>query len=364
MEDFYDTWDTPLADPFDTTSDSLYITTTLKKSGPETSSTTSAETRLLGAALTSPDSLDTLVEELDPWMMSPGLHRHIYTAIQKLHTEGVTPSPEIVEDQVIRLYGDVHAHLSSHLRDYASQAADLGTLQTLCDIVATGGKRRRYAKTIDQAREDLLDPTREVDDTLASLLSDIEETEADQQKSGYTASQAMDAWAAAYEDDTPGFKFYIPPLDELIFGGLQPGNLVVIGAAPGAGKTTLAMDFLRRNAARDVPGCFFSYEMGVTELTEKMISATGNIPYSKLRKKQLSMQERKGAKAVADKLGQQPFWIFDDTLTLEQVMAVSRIYQRKEQIQYIIVDYAGLVPVTNGSRLTELETLSRVTREL
>lgn len=146
MEDFYDTWDTPPADPFDTTSDSLYITTTLKKSGPETSSTTSAETRLLGAALTSPDSLDTLVEELDPWMMSPGLHRHIYTAIQKLHTEGVTPSPEIVEDQVIRLYGDVHAYLSSHLRDYASQAADLGTLQTLCDIVATGGKRRRYAK--------------------------------------------------------------------------------------------------------------------------------------------------------------------------------------------------------------------------
>lgn len=363
MEDFYDTWDTTTPDIFDT-SDSLYATTTLKKSGPETSSTTTAETRLLGAALTTPDALDTVIEELEPWMMSPGLHRHIYTAIQKLHTEGVTPSPEIVEDQVVRLYGDVHPHLPSHLRDYASQAADLGTIQSLCDIVSTEGKRRRYAKTIDQAREDLLDPTREVDDTLASLLSDIEETEAEQQESGYTASQAMDAWAEAYEDDTPGLKFYIPPLDELFFGGLQPGNLIVIGAAPGAGKTTLALDFLRRNAARDVPGCFFSYEMGVTELTEKMISATGNIPYSKLRKKQLSMQEWKGAKNVAEKLGQQPFWIFDDTPTLEQVMAVSRIYQRKEGIKYIIVDYAGLVPVTNGSRLTELETLSRVTREL
>lgn len=362
MEDFYDTWDTPTPDIFDT-SDSLY-TTTLKKSGPETSSTTTAETRLLGAALTTPDALDTIIEELDPWMMSPGLHRHIYTAVQKLHTESLTPSPEIVEDQVIRLYGDVHAHLPSHLRDYASQAADLGTLQTLCDIVATEGKRRRYSKTLDQAREALLDPTREVDETLATLLSDVEETEADQQKSGYTASQAMDAWAEAYEDTTPGLKFHIPPLDELFFGGLQPGNLIVIGAAPGAGKTTLALDFLRRNAARSVSGCFFSYEMGVTELTEKMISATGNIPYAKLRKKQLSLQERQGAKAVVEKLSKHPFWIFDDTRTLEQVMAVSRIYQRKKGIKYIIVDYAGLVPVTGGSRFTELETLSRVTREL
>lgn len=364
MEDFYDAWDTPTEDFFDT-SDSLYdTTTTLKKSGPETSSTTTAETRLLGAALTSPDSLDTIIEELDAWMLSPGLHRHIYTAVQKLHTEGVTPSPEIVEDRVIRLYGDVHAHLPAHLRDYATQAADLGTIQSLCDIVAAEGRRRRYAKTLEQAREDLLDPTREVDDTLSTLLSDVEQTEADQQKTGYTASQAMDAWEESYEDDTPGLKFHIPPLDELFFGGLKPGNLVVIGAAPGAGKTTLALDFLRRNAARDVPGCFFSYEMDVTELTEKMISATGNIPYSKLRKKQLSMQEREGAKSVVEKLRQQPFWVFDETLTLEQLMAVSRIYHRKEHIQYIVVDYAGLVPVTGGSRLTELETLSRVTREL
>ncbi|MDK8815627.1 replicative DNA helicase [Corynebacterium sp. MSK073] len=364
MEDFYDAWDTPTEDFFDTYSDSLYTTTTLKKSGPETSSTTTAETRLLGAALTSPDCLDTLVEELEPWMLSPGLHRHIYATVQKLHADGVTPSPEIVEDQVIRLYGDVHAHLPAHLRDYASQATDLGTLQSLCDIVANEGKRRRYAKTFEQAREDLLDPTREVDDTLATLLSDVEETEADQQKTGYNASQAMDAWEASYEDDTRGLKFHIPPLDELFFGGLKPGNLVVIGAAPGAGKTTLAMDFMRRNAARSVPGCFFSYEMDVTELTEKLISATGNIPYAKLRKKQLSLQEREGAKSVAQKLSQQPFWVFDETLTLEQVMAVSRIYQRKEKIKYIVVDYAGLVPVTNGSRLTELEALSRVTREL
>src|SRR5260370_25610433 len=77
-------------------------------------------------------------------------------------------------------------------------------------------------------------------------------------------------------------------LDHLLLG-LQPSNLVVVAARPGAGKTSLALG-AAANVAMEArkPVLFFSMEMGTLELTKRLLAGearvdarrlqTGNIP--------------------------------------------------------------------------------------
>ena len=57
-------------------------------------------------------------------------------------------------------------------------------------------------------------------------------------------------------------------LDSLLCGGWAPGQLVVVGARPAMGKTTLAQDFARAAAiANKIPTLIESLEMGKEELS-------------------------------------------------------------------------------------------------
>ena len=65
--------------------------------------------------------------------------------------------------------------------------------------------------------------------------------------------------------------------DELT-GGLHPGQMIVVAARPGVGKSTLALDIARSAAIHhDMTTVFFSLEMGRTELAMRVLSAEGRI---------------------------------------------------------------------------------------
>src|SRR5699024_2514857 len=66
---------------------------------------------------------------------------------------------------------------------------------------------------------------------------------------------------------------------DALTNGFLPGQMVVIGARPSVGKTTLALDWSREAAIRaGAPTAFFSLEMGEEEITDRLISAEARVP--------------------------------------------------------------------------------------
>ena len=64
-------------------------------------------------------------------------------------------------------------------------------------------------------------------------------------------------------------KTGIPGLDKLLYGGIPKGNLVVISGGPGAGKTTLCLQYLYEGALKaNEPGIYISLEPTKDELIE------------------------------------------------------------------------------------------------
>lgn len=66
----------------------------------------------------------------------------------------------------------------------------------------------------------------------------------------------------------------------LLLGGFQPGKLIVIGGRPAMGKTTLAINMMMKEVMQQIPVAYFSLDASEREIALKMISQSGNIPFS------------------------------------------------------------------------------------
>ena len=77
----------------------------------------------------------------------------------------------------------------------------------------------------------------------------------------------------------PGIPTGIPKLDRLL-GGLQTG-LHLLGAEPGVGKTSLALQLAARTAADGTPALFVSYEESLPRLALKVLCSAADLEAKK-----------------------------------------------------------------------------------
>ena len=94
-------------------------------------------------------------------------------------------------------------------------------------------------------------------------------------------------------DGMLGFSTGLKCLDE-VTGGLQRGNLTVIGARPGMGKSVLAENIARHCAKSGLSVRFQSYEMSGIELTQRGAAAEQSIDYGRLKKYRMTREEHNG----------------------------------------------------------------------
>jgi len=86
-------------------------------------------------------------------------------------------------------------------------------------------------------------------------------------------------------------------LDRLT-NGFHPGQLIIVAARPGMGKSTLAMDFARSAAFRhNLPTAVFSLEMSTSEMVMRLLSAESNVELNALRSGKLNENQWSVARA-------------------------------------------------------------------
>jgi len=156
-------------------------------------------------------------------------------------------------------------------------------------------------------------------------------------------------------------------LNNLIFG-LQKEELIVLAARPGVGKSTLALN-IASNVCRihNASVAFFSLEMGVDQLTMRLLSDFSGISLTKLRKGDLTATEVSNllvAKNDVDKLN---LYLDDSSNSnLGDIRAKCLKLKRENKLDLVIVDYLQLVNVLNfkGGRVEEVGRISRALKTM
>ncbi len=152
-----------------------------------------------------------------------------------------------------------------------------------------------------------------------------------------------------------------------ITGGFQPGELIVLAARPGMGKTAFALQ-LARNAAvgQGVGVAVFSLEMPLLQLTNRLQAAEANIPLEYFKRGTLTDEQFNAKNERMAQLAKAPLYI-DDTASLNivQLCARAKHLQHKHGLGLIIIDYLQLItPVDRNHQTNREQDISHISRSL
>jgi len=240
---------------------------------------------------------------------------------------------------------------------------DVERPQVLADVIRRKAKLRRLvhlgAQLVRQAAEEDEAPEVLVDQTAQSLFH---LAQGDAKAKGLlsiqtVADDAMERLSDRMEGRlSPGIRVGFSRFDELT-QGFQPGNLIVLAARPGIGKTALALNWILRAAQeRDGRpghcGAFFSLEMSHEEVFMRLLSAHSQTNMKDLQTGRASNRLEHVLK-VRDELVQMPLFICDlASITVPQIrnMIVKQGSQSNRKIDFVIVDYLQLLSSPEGSR--------------
>lgn len=153
----------------------------------------------------------------------------------------------------------------------------------------------------------------------------------------------------------------IATLDEA--GGPMPHELWVLGARPGTGKTTLAMQMADRAARTGLRTLIFSFEMRVEELARLQYARATGVSVTKLRQLRLTRE----LDSLATARGEQeslPIHVYDQRSTADQILLLAQKEDMRDKLGLVIVDYIQLIPERPGSRRTRNEEVGYASNQL
>ncbi len=151
-------------------------------------------------------------------------------------------------------------------------------------------------------------------------------------------------------------------LDEKL-SGFQKSDLIIIGARPSVGKTSLALDIARHASLREGKHVgIFSLEMSNEQVIDRIIAAEASVPLWKLRTGKLNEGDLEFIPHALDTLSQSSLHI-DDTPspTVLQMRAMARRLQSEHGLDLLIIDYLQLIQprTTSDNIVSQITEISR-----
>lgn len=157
-------------------------------------------------------------------------------------------------------------------------------------------------------------------------------------------------------------KTAIPELDKLTCG-LQPGNLMFIGAAPGVGKTALATTIATNAAFAGRQVMIISLEMHPEQVVTRIMARMAAIDSMRLLEpERLTEDEMQSLRVAEYDLGSMPLKIADRTQrSLGQIKSLIKRELEQHGLELVVLDYFQLIQCAGRfeSRRLQLEHIGR-----
>jgi replicative DNA helicase len=172
--------------------------------------------------------------------------------------------------------------------------------------------------------------------------------------------ELVDLYQGASEGRRPYFvPTGFPDLDR-ISGGMRPGELFVIGARPGIGKSTVSLNIAENAASKGFQSGVFSLEMKGQELLARMVASESKV-CSKAAEEGATteMDNVKMAKAFGF-VNRLPVLINDKSgIRIEEIAVHTAGWVKKRGVKLVVIDYLQLIDRPHGDPVEGLSVITR-----
>ena len=333
-----------------------------------------AEESVLGALMVSEGALDSVILDvrLDDEDFYRERHRLVFRAVKRLY-ERNEAIDAITVTELLKAQGELEeaggrdsvSHLAStvpvpgNAKHYAEIVKQNSLLRRLL------GVSHRIQKSVHEREGRARDLVERAEAMLFAVAHD-ERTKDFAQLSEVLMHEIDRLEALAKGDrEVTGTPSGFRDLDMLL-GGFQPGNLIVVAARPSVGKSALVCNIAENVAVKqNLPVAFFSLEMSEAELAHRFIASRSRIPNDKLRKGRVSERDWKRVVDACNVLETAPLWLDEssDLSLLELRAKARRLAASQGGLSLVIVDYMQLMRAEDP-RANRVEQVGQFSRGL
>lgn len=329
-----------------------------------------AEQSVLGAVLLDSSCLDRVAELLPrPEYFYQVNNSLIYSVMLDMFTMGLPVDFVTVLEKLKEQKGFDEASGKTYLLQLAQLVPSISNVETYAKIVRDKYDIRTLISTAREIVEEASDGTVDA----ASLLDSAEQRIFDIRRGKNMQGlqrlnevivetfDRLDKLNSPDSDQYRGIPTGIRELDETITG-LNRTDFILLGARPGMGKTSFALNIARHAAVKaEKTVAVFSLEMGKEQLCSRLLSTEALVGGTKLRTGKLEEDEWVRLIEAGDILSKTKIYL-DDTpsITVPEIKAKLR---RLREVDLVIIDYLQLMSSANrkneGNRVQEISEITR-----
>lgn len=336
-----------------------------------------AEQSLLGCVLIDEDAANDILSQLKAEDFYSHAHQMIFEAMKNIYADNkpvdfVTLVQELEKSGSMEAVGGIH-YVSS-LTDIVPSAANFPHYLA---IVKENKLRRKLIDTANKimnaaysGEDDCMNfAEKEIfslgEGNFRSTLKPISEHVGD----AIRRIELIERDPLFFRGIPTGFR----RLDNLL-NGFQAGDLIIIAARPGQGKTSIGMNFIQAAAFSErttdtgakvpIKAAVFSLEMPSVQLARRMLCSVAKVDMTKANSGSLNSSEWKRIMLAKTKLDKADIYV-DDTSDTSPVDIIGkcRKLKREKGLDIIMIDYLQLMSA--GKRVeNRQQEISEITRTL
>ena len=294
-----------------------------------------AEQAVLGSMLIERAAIERAVEVLNADDFYRAAHRTIWDAIVALHERGSAVDLVTMEDELkVRLaYNSVGGQL--YLMNLMEAPATAANIEWYAEQVANYSARRRAIAEMEASESrayDVADPVDSILDDMegaAARLRASKRAASTMHKVGDLAAIELELLSKRMErkGEPTGISTGLSDLDYHLLG-FQPTDLVLIAARPGAGKSSLGVQFAVAAAMRHHTSLILSLEMPRSQLVMRILGAEARVPLYRIRTGYVSANDYYALGTAVERLKAIPLYMDDSPATASQIKAKCRRLKR------------------------------------
>ena len=331
-----------------------------------------AEESLLGAMLLSKDAIAAATETCGADDFYKPAYGHVFEAIQNLYAHGEPADPVTVADELRR--ADLLEAIggSAVLTDLQGNTPAIGNAAHYARIVEEHALLRRLIGIAGEIAEIGYSVPEDVEaaiDEAESMMFEVAQRRVTDSMTDLRSllGNSLDRLAALYDrgDAITGTPTGYHDLDERL-SGLQPSALYIVGARPGAGKSSFGLGMAAHAAVESqLPVLFFTLEMSHDEVTQRLLSSEAKVEATRLRNGRLQDTDWNKISHAIGRLSEAPLYIDDNPsmTVMEMRSKARRLKSRVGGLSLIVVDYIQLMTGRRSAENRQVE-VSEISRGL
>jgi replicative DNA helicase len=329
-----------------------------------------AEKSILGSMLLSERCVCDALGEINAEDFFQQRHRDIYTAMQNLFAAGI--SVDIVTvTQKLEQMGKMQLGGVEYLTDLTQMVPSVANLKHYMAIVQQKSVLRRLIdvglEISDECYRESLQ-TEEIvgraGDAIYNIAMKNSKNSLIHIKEALEETYLKISAAIESKDGLMGVPTGFPRMDRTL-SGLQGGQLIVVAARPGMGKTSFALNIVQHAAmVKKVPCLVFSLEMAADQLAARLLCAEAKVDSQSLRSGNVSEQDIHKLASAIKVLKTAPVYIDDSSvISATEMLAKAQRLKKTEALGLIVIDYLQLMS-GSGRAENRQQEIAQLTRTL